>query len=205
MEIPIAPARLPSTVAAREYRSDRLSVSAPLASASPSDVACGIGTLCATAAVLDISKLPMPKSTLNNSWPRSSKAMSSTARPTANAKRSFLPGYTSARPRAARHRAATGFMVTKPEPQLDSIGNPTPQPMSAVLAIVTATKPATWLACFLSKLLPVSPTNAVTWAPHGQKPVASRRSRKPVVETCPAAPYLGLGHHQILIREHTPR
>src|SRR5262249_3599369 len=167
--------------------------------------ACGIGTLCATPAALDIPKLPSPKSTLNNSWPRSSKAVSSTARPTAHAKPSFCPGYTSARPRAERNTTPTGFRAPNPEPRRNSIGNPTPQPMSAVLAIVTATKPATWLACFLSKLLPVSPTNAVTWAPHGQKPVASRRSRKPVVETCPAAPYLGLGHHQILIREHTPR
>jgi hypothetical protein len=41
-----------------------------------------------------------------------------------------------------RHKAVTGFMVAKPEPQFDSIGNPPHQSMNTAAAIVTAAKPA---------------------------------------------------------------
>src|SRR5262249_52154464 len=74
-------------------------------------------------------------------WPRSSAATATTARLTANAKREFLPGCTSARPRAARHKAVTGFMAAKP--QVDNSRSPAQAPMSEAAAMVTAAKPAT--------------------------------------------------------------
>src|SRR5579871_6106243 len=83
----------------------------------------------------------MPESTLNKSR-RSSAATAATARPTANTKREVVPGYTTARPSAARHKAVVGFTVAKPEPQLDSKGTDTHQLINAAAAIVTAAKPA---------------------------------------------------------------
>src|SRR5712671_602801 len=83
----------------------------------------------------------MPKSIPNKSS-RSSAAIAATARPTANAKREAVPGYTTPRPSAARHKAVVGFKVAKPEPQLDSNGSDTHQLMNAAAAIVTAAKPA---------------------------------------------------------------
>src|SRR5258708_39853072 len=52
----------------------------------------------------------------------------------------------SVRRRAVRYRGATGFVVPKPDPQLDSLGNPPHQPMSTAAAITTAAKPAASLA-----------------------------------------------------------
>src|SRR6266481_3429019 len=82
----------------------------------------------------------MPKSIPNKSS-RSSAAIAATARPAANAKREAVPGYTTARPSAARDKAVVGFKVAKPEPQLDSNGSDTHQLMKAAAAIVTAAKP----------------------------------------------------------------
>src|SRR5260221_225168 len=104
----------------------------------------------------------MPESIPNRSS-RSSTAMAATARPTASPNREFLPGYTSARPRAVRHKAVIGLMVAKPEPQLDSIGGAIHQLMSDAAAIATAAKPATWLACCLFRLR--TRAKSVMWAP----------------------------------------
>jgi len=49
-------------------------------------------------------------------------------------------------------------MAGKPQPQLDSNGNSAHQPMRAAAAIVTAGKPASWLARPLVRLL-AWPTN----------------------------------------------
>src|SRR5262249_4508276 len=110
---------------------------------------------------LGASQQLMPKSIPSGSWPRSSAAQAATARPTATAKREFLPEYMSATPRAARHKAVTGFTAARPALQLDSSGNPAHQPISAAVAIVTAAKPATSLACFLFGL-PAWPPCSIT-------------------------------------------
>jgi hypothetical protein len=86
--------------------------------------------------------MPVSGSALNRIRPRPTAAAATAARPTANAKREFLPGYTSARPRAATHKADDGLIGGKPATQLDSRGGPTHPPMSTAAAIITAAKPA---------------------------------------------------------------
>ncbi len=140
----MAPAKPPSMAATKRCRSKRLSVNEPPASASASavefatcnEVDPGPGTV-----VRGASQRLKPKSMPNRSWLKSKAATATTARPIADAKREFLPGCTSARPRAARHKAVEGFMAAKPEPQLDSSGISAHQPKWAAAAIVTATKP----------------------------------------------------------------
>src|SRR5260370_2368314 len=109
----------------------------------------------------------MPRSTPKRSRARSGAATAATARPIANATRMFLPGCTSGRTRAIRHKAVPGFVGANPAPQLDSMGSLAPQPISAMAAIVTATEPATWLACCLFRL-PAGPTNSIAKVPKSQ-------------------------------------
>jgi hypothetical protein len=73
--------------------------------------------------------------------PKSSAAMATAARPSANANREALPGCVSARPRVAKLKAVMGFIAA--EPQLDSKGSDAHHPTSAAAAIVTAARPAT--------------------------------------------------------------
>src|SRR5262252_3510511 len=137
----------------------------------------------------------MPSSTSNGSTPRPNAARVATAIPTANAKRESLPVRTRARPRARHEATTTGFTAAKPELQLNSGGNSSHQPMRADAALITAAKPATWLARCLFRLLP-SPTNSVTLAPDRQgrgaeargselTPVGQRFSTYAVAQTWP--------------------
>src|SRR5262249_36166124 len=85
----------------------------------------------------------MPTSTSRRDKPRKTAASNATAIPAAMAKRPPLPGYVSARPKAARHKPAAGLMPGRPEPQLNNSGSPAHQPTSAAATMVTAAKPAT--------------------------------------------------------------
>jgi hypothetical protein len=75
-----------------------------------------------------------------------------TAKPTPTANRVPLLRCISARPKAVRHKAVTGFVRGKPETQLDNSGCPAHQPMNAATPIIAAAKPATSLARCLFRL-----------------------------------------------------
>src|SRR5712672_3563549 len=133
-------------VAAKRYRSKQPSASEPPTSPNATVAALATRNEAApspgTAAQGASQRSMMPNSTLNRTRTKPSAPRAAMARPTANAKRESLPGSMSASPRAARHKAPTGLIGGKPEPQVDNSGSPVHQPMSTTAAIVTAAKPA---------------------------------------------------------------